>query len=151
MPGTFSPPAGFCLVSGVFDLRPIQQSYVNEACKMSEQEAIKFSPMLRLKEHGSSFMWNRGEKIPIIIAVGEHDSPTFKKQSKIFYEKLLMILSTDDITSNHVSFIEMSGEDHFTSIERLEEKEYILTQKILQTLVNISKEEKKDGAAVVRF
>ena len=62
-----------------------------------------------------------------------------------------MILSTDDITSKHVSFIEMPGEDHFTSIERLEEKEYILTQKILQTLVNISKEEKNDGAAVVRF
>ena len=149
LPGTYSRLAGFCLVSGVFDLRPIQQSYVNEACKMSEQEAIKFSPMLRLKEHGSSFM--RGKKIPIIIAVGEHDSPTFKKQSKIFYEKLLMILSTDDITSKHVSFIEMPGEDHFTSIERLEEKEYILTQKILQTLVNISKEEKNDGAAVVRF
>ena len=149
LPGTYSPPAGFCLVSGVFDLRPIQQSYVNEACKMSEKEAIQFSPMLRSKENVSSFILNGKKKIPIIIAVGEHDSPKFKKQSKIFYEKLLMILSQADITSEHVSFIEMPGEDHFTSIERLEEKEYILTKKILQTLVNISKEE-KDGA-VVRF
>lgn len=112
----------YCLVSGVYDLRPIYRSYVNDACRMSEKEAVIFSPALTPRNKLSE----RVPAVPVLIAVGQYDSPCFREQSYEFYTLL------KETTKATVSFLEMPGEDHFTSIERLEEDKYVLSQQILE-------------------
>ena len=117
-------PVGFCLVSGVFDLRPIYRSYVNDACQMSEKEAVDFSPMLRVQSLPSSTLNTLIPAVPVLVAVGQHDSPAFKQQSQDFYNLL------KQKTNAIVTYLEMPGEDHFTSIERLVEVDYVLSKAI---------------------
>ena len=120
-------PASYCLVSGVYDLQPIYRSYVNEQCQMSEQEAIEFSPSLQSIQHITervSTTTDDTPPVPIIIAVGEHDSPAFRQQSRDFYT--LLTKHTNAV----VTFLEMPGEDHFTSIERLDDEQYVLSESI---------------------
>jgi arylformamidase len=121
-------PKGYCLVSGVYDLQPIYSSYVNDACQMSKSDAIEFSPSLRPIEHFKKVIKDN-DSIRIVIAVGEHDSPAFRQQSRDFYKLL------NEHTSAVVTFVEMSGEDHFTSIERLIEDDYVLSESIRLNLL----------------
>ena len=112
--------AGFVLVSGVYDLRPIRSSYVNDACRMDDDVASAASPALlppaelrRLVPAG----------VPVIVAVGAHDSPAFKRQSRRFCETL------QRHSDANATYIELDGEDHFTAMERMREEEYVLTER----------------------
>ena len=130
-------PVGYCLVSGVYDLRPICKSYVNDACQMSMAEALEFSPQLRSMNALKTLVGRRSTTsggrdatpLRIIVAVGEHDSPAFRQQSQDFYKLL------KENTSAVMTYVEMSGEDHFTSIERLDDKTYVLSESIRMNLL----------------
>lgn len=111
--------AGFILVSGIYDLRPIQRSYVNDACKMTINEAVKFSPALLPSE---DLCKRIPAGVPVVIAAGQHDSPAFRQQSKEFCR----LLQTH--TKASAKYVELQGEDHFTAMERMVEKDYKLTR-----------------------
>ena len=100
-------------------------------------EALEFSPQLRSMNAiktlvGRSSTTSGGSDatpLRIIVAVGEHDSPAFRQQSQDFYNLL------KENTSAVMTYVEMSGEDHFTSIERLDDKTYVLSESIRMNLL----------------
>lgn len=68
-----SVPAGM-LVSGLFDLRPVQRAKPNEWLKLDEQRARELSPVEHLPRPG----------VRLAVAVAEHDTLEFRRQSMDF-------------------------------------------------------------------
>ncbi len=62
---------GAAPLSGLFDLRPLVHTHVNEWMRMSEADAIRNSPALRLPQTGC----------PLIVSYGESETAEFKRQS----------------------------------------------------------------------
>lgn len=113
---------GAVLVSSVYDLRPLVNTYVNDAIKMTMDIAWDNSPWKLIDN-----IINRSSKRQIIVVVGEHDSPEFKRQSQEFEQKL---------KENGVStkYIEIKDTDHFNVVENLQNDDYILTKEILNLM-----------------
>ncbi|XP_068932132.1 kynurenine formamidase isoform X3 [Petaurus breviceps papuanus] len=114
---------GFFLVSGIYDLEPIVHTYVNDILQMTLEDAQRNSPMFCQKEAQSQVT----STYELIVAVGQHDSPEFLRQSLDYFQTLRL-------HGWRASFIEISNVDHFDIIEKLIQKEYILTQVILKTI-----------------
>ena len=62
---------GMFLLSGVFDLVPIVNTYVNDALKLTEESAAQISPHQILIKMLPTFMR------PILVVMEEHGSPEF--------------------------------------------------------------------------
>ena len=118
---------GAVMVAGVFDLRPIVDTYINDPIKMSEEEATRNSPLL-MKDQ----MINFSEKRKLLVVVGEHDSPEFKRQSI----EMNNILLEGKVNSK---FMIIPDTDHFNVIELLAREDYSLTREIIHLVgLNIS-------------
>ncbi|KAL5010754.1 hypothetical protein ScPMuIL_013059 [Solemya velum] len=107
---------GALLVSGVYDISPLVNTYVNDPLRMTESDACRLSPVTHLKNIIQHSMKRR-----IVVAVGQHDSPAFHIQSKEFDEEL----RRGGVTSE---LIDVPDTDHFDVIEKMSEEEYILTE-----------------------
>lgn len=70
--------AGIVLLSGVYDLRPLVGTYVNEALGLSDDDAARNSPLLRLPE----------SLPPVVIARGGRETSEFIRQ----HEQMLRAL-----------------------------------------------------------
>ncbi|XP_073538618.1 kynurenine formamidase isoform X2 [Phyllobates terribilis] len=112
---------GALLVSGVYDLLPIIDTYVNDALKMSLEVALKNSPMQYVRQ------MNAG-RCRVAIAVAEHDSPEFHRQSQQYFQSLKE-------SGLGVSYVLVDGTDHFDVIEKLSQEDYVLTQLILKMIL----------------
>ena len=66
---------GVAAISGLYDLRPIRDTYVQEQIGLSERDAERLSPLLRIGKPST----------PLIVAVAESDPPGFHYQ----YEQLI--------------------------------------------------------------
>ncbi|XP_044528163.1 kynurenine formamidase [Gracilinanus agilis] len=115
---------GSFLVSGIYDLEPIVYTYVNDILQMTVEDAQRNSPMFCQKAIQSQVT----SACELIIAVGQHDSPEFLRQSLDYFQALRL-------HGWRVSFIEISNVDHFNIIEKMIQNEYILTQVILKTIL----------------
>ena len=73
---------GIFLLSGVYDLVPIVNTYVNDALKLTEESAAQISPQHILMKMSPTFV------CPILVVVEEHGSPEFHRQAKEFVEIL---------------------------------------------------------------
>ena len=62
---------GMFLLSGVFDLVPIVNTYVNDALKLTEESAAQISPQQILIKMSPKFV------CPILVVMKEHGSPEF--------------------------------------------------------------------------
>ncbi|NXY92633.1 KFA formamidase, partial [Alcedo cyanopectus] len=67
---------GAVLVSGVYDLEPILHTYVNEALNMSREVAQRNSPMRCIPAAPTA------ATCEVLVAVAQHDSPEFRRQSQ---------------------------------------------------------------------
>lgn len=116
---------GAALVSGVYDLRPLVNTYVNDPLKMSEEDAVRNSPMTYLDKI-AEFSQNRR----FLVAYGDHDPPEFQRQSTEFNNALVSrrIQST---------LMVIPDTDHFNVIENLQLEDYSLTKEILK-LMNLN-------------
>ncbi|KAM5135116.1 kynurenine formamidase [Mantella aurantiaca] len=114
---------GALLVSGVYDLLPITYTYVNDAIKMSQEVAIRNSPMQL-----TPLLKNNAGNCHMIIVVAEHDSPEFHKQSLEFFQSLKDL-------GLAVSYQQVRDADHFDVIERLSQEGYVLTQLLLEMIL----------------
>ncbi|KAJ4432081.1 hypothetical protein ANN_20695 [Periplaneta americana] len=112
---------GFVLISGVYDLIPLINTYVNDNLKLSREEARVLSPMLLNIESLSV------RKLKILVAVAEFDSPEFQRQSQTFFEKL-------EQKSTMLEFITVPGVDHFDIVENLHKEDFVLTKKITELI-----------------
>ncbi|WP_448546955.1 alpha/beta hydrolase [Thalassotalea fusca] len=74
------PIKGICAVSGVYDLTPIQLTYINEPLQLTPQETSQNSPLNHVSR------WPRG--CHCIVAYGDNETGEFKRQSNQFFEQL---------------------------------------------------------------
>ncbi|XP_061080866.1 kynurenine formamidase-like isoform X2 [Conger conger] len=113
---------GAFLVSGIYDLLPILSTYVNGPLKMTEEVALRNSPICLIPElkHSSS-------ACHIVIVVGQHDSPEFWKQSDDFFKAL----KSSDLK---VTFEDVPNTDHFSVIEQCVDSDSHLTQLLLNMM-----------------
>jgi arylformamidase len=70
-------------VSGVFDLRPLIHTDVNDNLKMNLSEAVELSPLLR---DNIAVPEKNRQNIKLLIAYGAEESPAFKSQSEDFFQ-----------------------------------------------------------------
>ncbi|KAK3915379.1 Kynurenine formamidase [Frankliniella fusca] len=112
---------GFLPISGIFDLKPIVHTYINGPLQMNEAEAEKHSPMnMKIRDYNN---------IRIIAIFGQHDSPSFRAQSKDFIDKLCK-------ENIEASWLEVPEMDHFNLVENLCNPEYTLTRKLISIIQN---------------
>ncbi|KFQ13497.1 Kynurenine formamidase, partial [Leptosomus discolor] len=107
---------GAVLVSGVYDLEPILHTYVNDVLNMSREVAHRNSPMLHITPAMPA-----AAACEVLVAVAQHDSPEFRRQSQEYSQALRAAGWT-------VSMLDLAGMDHFDIIEKLSEESYVLTQ-----------------------
>ena len=67
---------GMFLLSGVFDSVPIENTYVNDALKLTEESAAQISSQQILLKMSPTFL------CPILVVMDEHGSPEFDRQAK---------------------------------------------------------------------
>ncbi|XP_062447602.1 kynurenine formamidase isoform X6 [Rhea pennata] len=107
---------GAILVSGVYDLEPILHIYVNDVLNMSWEAAQRNSPMLCVTGAVPAAV-----ACEVLVAVAQHDSPEFRRQSQEYCQALRLAGWT-------VSLLDLAGVDHFDIIEKLSQDSYVLTQ-----------------------
>ena len=76
-----SPIRSVTLLSGVFDLRPLPLTYVNDAVGMSAEDALRNSPLLLIDTVD-------GDLPPALIVHGDNEPAEFKRQSREFAEAI---------------------------------------------------------------
>ncbi|XP_070415916.1 kynurenine formamidase isoform X1 [Equus przewalskii] len=115
---------GFFLVSGIYDLEPIMHIPENEALLMTLEDAQRNSPQRCLEV---ALTQPVDAACPVLVIVGQHDSPEYHRQSREFYQALRR-------GGWKASFEELDDLDHFEIIWNLTQKDYVLTQMILKTI-----------------
>lgn len=74
---TQKPIRSVTLLSGVFDLRPLSLTYVNDAIGMTTADALLHSPLLLVDTASAPLP-------PMLLVVGENETSEFKRQSQDF-------------------------------------------------------------------
>ncbi|MDR5859961.1 alpha/beta hydrolase [Halomonas eurihalina] len=91
------------LVSGVYDLAPLVDTYVNAPLGLDRDRARALSPL-----HGEL------ASLPSIrVVIAEHDPPTFRRQGRDF------VTAVRDI-GGQAEFVDRPGCDHFDVLEHLD-------------------------------
>ncbi|VTJ59295.1 Hypothetical predicted protein [Marmota monax] len=116
---------GFFLVSGVYDLQPLVFTSQNAPLLMTLEDAQRNSPQRHLEVARTQPV---DPACPVLVAVGQHDSPEFHRQSREFQQALCR-------GGWRASFEELRDVDHFEIIENLTQKDDALTQIILKTIL----------------
>jgi len=94
-----APLRSLTLLSGVFDLRPLPLTYVNDAVGMSATEALLQSPLLLLEASQAVIP-------PTLVVWGDNETAEFKRQSREFAEALAR-------KGIEVHAEEIAGRNHF--------------------------------------
>jgi len=90
---------GAVLLSGVYDLRPLLHTTVNDPLQLSEDDAAELSPQFQAVSPMKD----------IVVAWGEHETTSFKNQSRSYAELLTA-------GGCNVAQIEVEECDHFDVI-----------------------------------
>ena len=94
---------GICAVSGVYDLTPIAQTYINEPLQLTPKEIIDCSPLLQ----GGDF--TQLEACKVIMAYGDNETTEFKRQTAEMTAALrhqhLEVLEQEIAQRNHFDVI----------------------------------------------
>ena len=90
---------GVCAVSGVFDLEPIQHTYINDPLKLTTMEMIQNSPI----------NYPVKNVCPVILAYGDNETSEFKRQT----HEMQVWLQSQGIP---VEFSEIAERNHFDVI-----------------------------------
>ncbi|XP_062976219.1 kynurenine formamidase [Elgaria multicarinata webbii] len=113
---------GAFLVSGIYDLEPIMHTYANDILRMSWEVAQENSPVRcvpKLEGKGNC---------QVLIAVAQHDSPEFHRQSQEYFQAL-------GSAGWSASLLDIGNTDHFDVVEKLNQEDYLLTQVILKMIL----------------
>ncbi len=108
--------AGILPISGLFDLEPIQLSYLNSAVRMDMATARRLSPQLHL-----------AASCPAVIAVGGVELAELQRQSIDFH-------AAYQAKGLKSELLVLPGEDHFTILEQLALPGGALTRGVLKLL-----------------
>jgi arylformamidase len=108
---------GVCAVSGLFNLVPIQLSYLNKVLKMNMETAKSNSPV-RLEPLNSC---------PLIVAVGEDETAEFNDQSKEFY-------SCWKDKGTDIQLLQLPGRNHYSIAEAIVDSQSSLHQALRELM-----------------
>jgi len=111
-------------VSGVYDVRPIVNTYINDPLHLTEESAWEASPDNKIQEICDNC---RKQQIKVLVVVGGDESPEFKRQSDHFHQNLIL-------GGVHSEYIEMENHDHFDIVEKLSDENYVFTKKLLDLM-----------------
>lgn len=100
---------GSCMISGLFNLVPIQQSYLNQVLKMDLETANRNSPV-RLEPKNFC---------PLIIAVGAAETQEFNDQSKELHAKWID-------KGTEIEYLQLPQLNHFSIIESIRDPKSVL-------------------------
>ena len=93
---------GATAVSGIFDLEPIRQSYLNESLQLTEAQVSRNSP-IGLEPYSD---------IPLILSLGGEETDEYHRQQKVFFKAWVKNISD-------LSEITMPGLNHYDVIDHL--------------------------------
>ncbi len=96
------PLSGATLISGIYDLRPLVNTYINDALGLDEVQAAAASPLLHLPQSAC----------PLTFTVGEIETGAFKAQTANYRAALLERGFSSE-------FVPMPGFDHFDVVLEL--------------------------------
>lgn len=90
--------SGLVLLSGIYELEPLIETYINDPVGMDRAVALRNSPLQHLEtSHVAT---------PTIVAWGEHETDAFKLESRRFADKW-------SAAGNPVARLEVPGRNHF--------------------------------------
>lgn len=92
--------AGVCGVSGIYDLRPLLQTQLNSALRLSSEQATRCSPLFKLHRNAPS----------MLLSFGACESAEFKRQTLDFF----LACRSREIEA---TVFELAGRDHYAAIE----------------------------------
>ncbi|CAB3908312.1 alpha/beta hydrolase [Achromobacter mucicolens] len=108
---------GAAPLSGLFDLRPLVHTHINEWMRMSEADAIRNSPALQLPQAGC----------PLVVSYGESETDEFKRQSNDY-------LAAWRERGFPGRYVPMPGTNHFDIVLTLNDPNSPLTQAIFEQM-----------------
>lgn len=102
---------GICAVSGIYDLTPIAQTYINEPLQLSEKEINNYSPLLISKDRLDLHMLEKAliKQCDFIMAYGDNETSEFKRQTTA----MIHHLTEQNIKVTHA---EIAQRNHFDVI-----------------------------------
>lgn len=109
---------GVVTFSGVFDLRPLVGTYVNDPLRLTESSAWTLSPLRVVGDLKKTWPFLR-----LLVTAGQHDSPEFKRQS-------LQYSQVCGVSGLQAEYVEVEA-DHFNIVEDLSKEDFSLTQRVL--------------------
>jgi len=96
-----NPIAGVCAVSGIYDLAPLLNTYINEPLKLTTDEIITLSPL--------KLVSSKTPSCPVILAYGDNETSEFKRQSDELYyhyqQRKVNIVKSEILNRNHFDII----------------------------------------------
>jgi arylformamidase len=111
------PIKGALTISGVFDLEPIVDTYVNEPLKMTKEDAFLISPLHHIPD----------DCCPIVFTVGENETSEFHRQTNEY-------MKACNKKGIPTSYVEMPDCNHFDIVMNLNKKDGSLFQAVLSQI-----------------
>ena len=108
---------GATLMSGIYDLRPICDTYINEPLQLDETAARELSPLFG----------NLAGLPPAIVCWGEHETDEFKRQSRFFADALQQ-------AGSPATMLEVAGRNHFDIVHALANPSTSLGERVFEQL-----------------
>lgn len=107
--------AGATALSGLFDLRPLVDSHINDWMQLDEAEAVRQSPLLHLPDR----------PVPLLLAVGEQETHGFHHQTAAYAQawQATLVVPPQVMT--------VPQRNHFDIVLDLAEPESALTRAVL--------------------
>jgi arylformamidase len=109
---------GATLLSGIYDLRPIAKTYINEPLVLNEQLAEGLSPLFLVQKSTTQ----------IIISWGEHETSEFKRQSTDFANAWKKM-------GNTCTIFEEKNTNHFDILFQMENERSNLKLEMLKQIL----------------
>lgn len=114
---TGNPVKGVILLSGVYELSPLISTYINDAVQLTLEAALELSPLLQVRDQRTT--------TPAIVAWGEHETGTFKRESQAMTDALIR-------SGAEVSELEIAGRNHFNLVYDLSDPSTDLGREVLE-------------------
>ena len=112
-----TPVKGVVLLSGIYELTPLVSTYINDAVRLTPETAPALSPLLLVRDQDIT--------TPAIVAWGEHETDTFKRESMTMAEALAR-------SGAEVAELEISGRNHFDLVYDLADPSTGLGREVLE-------------------
>jgi arylformamidase len=112
---------GICAVSGIYDLTPIAQTYINKPLNLQAEDIAKFSPLLSTKQ------WQFLHTCSLIFAFGDNETSEFKRQTLTLIKQLKQ-------QGYNSTWAEINERNHFNIILDLQQPNTWLCQQVFKQM-----------------